>query len=420
MAAYRRYILDTNVLMDYPTSFLDIKDAEQVIVLPSTIVELELVKEKERGSRAQLARNALKEIEKALKVAVSGVMDNNGTEVVLGGDKWYGFPDDNFNSFDTHLIEKSVQLGAVLVTNDIGLRVRAASAGVDVVGYPFNQPSHYNEARELYVSKDVIDDIYTYGYVDAYRVEHDLLPNEYIVLRESTGSSQSTLARYDARRRLVTTIEQYTPWGVRPKNAGQRFSIDALMNDEVPIVVLSGRAGTGKTYMALAAALEKTLEERVYKKIIVVRPALRGMLGFFPGSKREKLYEWTQGVMDNGGSLLGSKDEFEHLIDVGTVELEDMSLLRGRTFEDTIIIIDEAQNSTPHQIKTAVSRVGANTKIVIIGDVTQIDHPGLTEDTCGLTHIVRKLHTSGELGAHVHLTDSKPRSLVAAWAAEYL
>ena len=234
---------------------------------------------------------------------------------------------------------------------------------------------------------------------------------------------------YDKKEKLIRLLKYDSSkvWGIRPKNVEQLFAFDLLLNDEIKLVTLVGFAGTGKTLLALATGLAKVLDENKYSKLLVSRPIipLGKDLGYLPGDVYEKLMPRMQPISDNleflfkeSNSSLSASGELENLIENNVIELEAVTYIRGRSIPNQFIIVDEAQNLTPHEIKTIITRVGANTKIVFTGDPYQIDHPYLDSDSNGLTYLVERFKNQ-PLAAHITFRKGE-RSELAQIAAELL
>jgi PhoH-like ATPase len=209
-------------------------------------------------------------------------------------------------------------------------------------------------------------------------------------------------------------------WGVKARNREQRFVLDLLMDQDVPIVTLIGKAGCGKTLCALASGLEQVIEDQRYTRLIVTRPVepLGRDIGFLPGTIEEKMRPWLSPIQDNLRYMMGDKHAFDMQLDRGVIEIEALPYIRGRSISDAFIIVDECQNTTVHEIKTILTRVGENTKIVLLGDIEQIDNIYIDETTNGLTYIIEKFKDH-ELAGHVTLRKGE-RSAVATLAAKVL
>jgi PhoH-like ATPase len=216
-------------------------------------------------------------------------------------------------------------------------------------------------------------------------------------------------------------------WGIRPRNVEQSFTLDLLLNDEIKLVTIVGKAGTGKTLLAIAAGLQKVTEEGLYQKLLVSRPIfpLGRDIGYLPGTVEEKLNPWMQPIFDNVEFLmnLSRSDKkagrgYHELLDLGLMEIEPLTYIRGRSIPNQFIIVDEAQNLTPHEVKTIITRVGDNTKIILTGDPFQIDNPYVDATNNGLVHVVNRFRNEKIAG---HITMAKgERSALAELAANLL
>ena len=281
----------------------------------------------------------------------------------------------------------------------------------------------YTGFTEILVDDDIVDQFYEKE--DVYLNDINLKTNEYVMLISNTNEKKTALGKHTNEhtplRRLYN--DKKGVWGIKPRNKEQSFLIDALMDPSIEIVTAIGKAGSGKTLCAIAAGLEQTLDDRssTYTRIIVSRPVqpLGKDIGFLPGTMEEKMSPWLMPIQDNLQTLMGNdKVTLDMYIQQGTIEIEAITYIRGRSIGKAFIIIDEAQNLTTHELKTIITRVGEGTKIVLTGDVEQIDNVYIDATTNGLTHAVEKFKDF-ELAAHVTLLKGE-RSRVATFAAENL
>lgn len=402
-------IIDTNVFLDNP-EILDIAQFHRAVIPMVVIEELDNIRNG-GGLMALPARRAVRSIDRYLMYLREGRIQR---EVVI---------DDSFPRMlpaDDVILETAKRHdGCVLLTNDLAMRVKAFAMGVRALPYPFGEADEDEyETREIFLPPEAISELYKEGRI-LYKEGH-LYPNEYVIIRDVEGSSQSALARYQPDGYLAL-VRPKTPWQVRHRNTEQLFAIDALMDDSIPVVVLTGVAGTGKTMLSLAAAFEQVIEKGLYQKVLIAKPTVPvgRDIGFLPGTKEEKLQVWLQNYSDNAEELFGSRDTFEMYVQTGIIEMESLAHIRGRSLKQSFIIIDEVQNCSLHEIKTFLTRVGESSKIVLLGDLTQIDNERITKATSGLSVLVDKGRES-DLVAHVHLTDARARSTVAAWATRAL
>ncbi|MGA7826909.1 MAG: PhoH family protein [Geobacteraceae bacterium] len=322
------------------------------------------------------------------------------------------------------------QVPVILVTKDTNLRIKADAIGLDAQDYESDKvdiSELYSGFSDFEVSPETVDRFYGQGWVDS---EEDLLPNQYVLLRDAGNPSHSALAKYvSAEKKLVPVIKagKEGVWSIHPRNREQTCALDALLDDSIKIVTLVGKAGTGKTLLAIAAGLHKTAEENVYNRLLVSRPVfpMGKDLGFLPGDVEEKLAPWMQPIFDNVELLLsGHEAEKRHskgyreLMAMGLMEIEPLTYIRGRSIPNQFLIVDEAQNLTPHEIKTIVTRAGEGTKIVLTGDPYQIDNPYVDSSSNGLTYLVERFKGQ-EISAHITMMKGE-RSALAELAANLL
>ena len=251
------------------------------------------------------------------------------------------------------------------------------------------------------------------------------LPNQFVLIKDELGGSSSAVGIVDEANRYVKKIRYDGEhiWGIKPRNVQQMMALEILLRSDLPLVTLIGKAGTGKTLLALAAGLMQTEDQGLYKKLLVARPIVPvgKDLGYLPGEKEEKLRPWMQPIFDNLEYLFNTKKPGELdaiLAGMSSIEVEALTYIRGRSIPDQFIIIDEAQNLTKHEVKTILTRVGDRSKIVLMGDPEQIDHPYLDEFNNGLTYVVEKFKQE-KISGHVKLVKGE-RSGLAQLAANLL
>ena len=251
-----------------------------------------------------------------------------------------------------------------------------------------------------------------------------LCPNQFVMLVSSSNEKKTALSRFTSYNTPLKKILEYKGgiWDVIPRNKEQSFSINLLMDPEIPIVTLVGKAGSGKTLLAIAAGLQQVLDPKdiIYKKLVISRPVqpLGKDIGFLPGTLEEKMHPWLMPVQDNLEFLMGDKTALSTYVSQGVIEIEALTYIRGRSISNAYIIIDEAQNLTRHELKTIITRVGEGTKIVLTGDIEQIDNVYIDETTNGLTYAVEKLKEY-DIAGHIALQKGE-RSKVATLAAKIL
>jgi PhoH-like ATPase len=314
----------------------------------------------------------------------------------------------------------------VFVSKDFAMRVKAQACGLAVEDYEnlkFSFDDIYRGIRKLEVNKIEIDQFYKDGTVSVGRT--DFFPNEYCVMTSPENSS--AIGKFNPHTgRMVSLLKtQQHIWGITPLNVEQRCALDVLLRDDVKLVTLVGQAGTGKTLLALACGLRKVFDEGIYNRILVSRPImpLGKDIGFLPGLKEEKLFHWMQPIYDNLEFLCNStgnepNETLRWVMESKKLEMEAVTYIRGRSLPKIFMIIDEAQNLTPHEVKTIISRAGDGTKVVLTGDPTQIDNPYLDKDSNGLTFTIGKFKEQKIFG-QIYLEKTE-RSELAALAAQIM
>ena len=332
----------------------------------------------------------------------------------------------------TALTEKkaSPRKKVIVVTRDINMRVKCDSVGLLCEDYQNHEIVSDPDAVYVGFVDHLVDDQFIdhfYAGDDVY-IEEDstvLYPNQFLMLVSSSNEKKTALAMFLNYNTPLKKIHKFDNiWGIKPKNKEQSFAFSILMNIDIPVVSLIGKAGTGKTLLAIAAGLEQIMGgqgNETYRKLIVSRPIqpMGKDIGYLPGTLEEKLLPWLAPIQDNLEYLMGNdKRAMQDHIDKGIIEVEALTYIRGRSISNAFIIIDEAQNLTNHELKTILTRVGENTKIVLTGDIDQIDNVYIDEKTNGLTYAVEKFKWY-DLAGHITLSKGE-RSKVASLAAKIL
>jgi len=438
----KNFVLDTNVLLHDPRSIFGFGDNDVVIPI-YVIEEIDNFKRdlSTLGRNARQVARYLDEFRTQGKLAEGvPIGPDLGCVRVLMMDRKLPpeMSAEGTHSIDDKILAVAVSLQArekdrptVFVSKDTNLRIRADAMGLhaadyDVEGVQLDEL--WSGISELDVSPEEVNEFYASGTIPCPGEAPP--PNAFIVLRDRNNPQHSAVAKYSAAKQaLVQLIKSPKEgvWGIRPRNKEQSFALDLLLNDEVRLVTIVGKAGTGKTLMAIAAGLQKTMEDGVYQKLLVSRPIfpLGRDIGYLPGSVEEKLNPWMQPIFDNVEYLMNlSRSEkkagrgYHELLDLGILEIEPLTYIRGRSIPNQYIIVDEAQNLTPHEVKTIITRVGDGTKIVLTGDPYQIDNPYVDQTNNGLIHVVNRFKTERIAG---HITMQKgERSPLAELAANLL
>jgi PhoH-like ATPase len=330
-------------------------------------------------------------------------------------------------------MEKEPSLEAVFITKDTNLRIRADAMGLVAEDYDTERveiSELYTGHTELVVPSELVDQMYKAGAEVEPPRSDGLASNQFVLLKDAANPSHTAMARLSASKgKLVPLIRPAREgvWGIRPRNLEQSYTLDLLLNDEIKLVTIVGKAGTGKTLLAIAAGLHKTTEESLYQKLLVSRPIfpLGRDIGYLPGDLEQKLNPWMQPIFDNVEFLmnLSRADKkagrgYHELLDLGILEIEALTYIRGRSIPNQFIIVDEAQNLTPHEVKTIITRVGDNTKIILTGDPFQIDNPYVDSTNNGLVHVVNRFKDE-KIAGHITLTKGE-RSSLAELAANLL
>lgn len=424
-------VIDTSVFIYDPEALFSFEDAR--IIIPFTVIEELEGCAKFRDESAKNASRALSNIRLLLERAgnhVGGITLPNGSELRIEVSS--ATPLSSEEKRKKFLTLELLQVidqrePMVFVTKSLSRRVRVEALGIEAKDYEnkrFSFRSLYRGYRELQVSISDIESFYTRGYLD---IQQDLLPspNEYFFLSSSEGN-YFALGCYLEKEKQIVTLKSLPQkiWGIQPLNTEQKCALDLLLRDDVKLVTLMGQAGSGKTVLALAAAMHQVFDKGNYNKLLISRPIvpMGKDIGFLPGLKEEKLLHWMQPIYDNMEFLfnihgMGDFSEALHsLMEAKKLEMEALTYIRGRSLPKVFMIIDEAQNLTPHEVKTIISRAGKGTKIVLTGDPTQIDSLYFDENSNGLTYLVGKFHHLSLYG-HIFMTKTERSELAAAAAA---
>jgi len=431
------YVLDTNVFLTNSKSIFEFGNND--IVIPLKVLD-EIDKHKKRQDGVGLnARGIIRTLDdlrskgnlyKGVRLAKGkGLISVRGYDienVPMGCD---------IESADNQIIATAIteksnspKRKVILVTRDINMRVKCDALEILTEDYVTNKV--VTDLNQLYtgfkthlVDDQLIDQIYSNEKISFEESDGKFFPNQFLMLVSNANEKKTALVmfkNYDVPLLKITEIKNNV-WGMRPRNKEQMFALQALLDPNIPIVTLVGKAGCGKTLLAIASGLEQVLETNQHKKLVISRPVqpLCKDIGYLPGTMEEKMRPWLMPIQDNIDFLLnGKKDHMSHLFEDGTIQIEALTYIRGRTMSNAFIIIDEAQNLTTHELKTIITRVGENTKIILTGDIEQIDSVYLDSTSNGLSYAVEKFKQY-QLSAHITLVKGE-RSKVATLASKVL
>jgi PhoH-like ATPase len=437
----KNFILDTNVLLHDPRSLFSFDDNN--VVIPIYVIE---EVDKFKRDQSELGRNS-RVVSRYLDALRAEGSLAEGVPLPAGGILRVVFSHRSLpahigdaNLMDNRILavaldikEREPDLRPVFITKDTSLRIRADAIGLIAQDYDAERveiSELFTGYAELFVPKEVVDQMYRPGAEVAAPDVEALSPNEFVLLKDAENPSHTAMARMNAAKgKLVPLLRPSKDgvWGIRARNMEQSYTLDLLLNDEIKLVTIVGKAGTGKTLLAIAAGLHKTTEEGNYQKLLVSRPIfpLGRDIGYLPGDVEQKLNPWMQPIFDNVEFLmnLSRADKkagrgYHELLDLGILEIEPLTYIRGRSIPNQFIIVDEAQNLTPHEVKTIITRVGDGTKIILTGDPFQIDNPYVDSTTNGLVHVVNRFKQE-RIAGHITMTKGE-RSALAELAANLL
>jgi PhoH-like ATPase len=445
----RTYVLDTNVFLYDPNS-IHVFDEHDLVIPITVIEEIDRFKKdlNETGRNARMISRRLDELRKNGSLSSGVPLSSGGTlRVAMPDGQSYlpaGFgPSSNDNLILNTVLSLHQRAGlapVVFVTRDTNMRIKADALGVTAEDYEhahIDVDERYTGISTMQVPAARVAELYSRGWLpmeeEEARAAH-LYPNQFVVMQSEEQSGQTALVRRDQKKSRLKLVGRYKEgiWGIFARNKEQLFALDLLLDDSISVVTIDGMAGTGKTLLAMAAGLKLVADEKKFRRLVVSRPIfpLGRDLGFLPGDISEKLNPWMKPIFDNLDLLLGgSNDEernrrsngqpsYQALIDQGLVEVEPLTYIRGRSLPRQYLVVDEAQNLTPHEVKTVITRAGEGTKLVLTGDPQQIDNPYVDATSNGLTYVVERFKDS-PLAGHITLRKGE-RSELAETAARLL
>jgi len=438
-------VLDTNVLLQTPYALYSFGD--NTIVIPEVVLEeLDNFKKdnSELGANARQTARLIDSLRSRGNLNEGIKLENQGTLKVYIDDLGGKLPEGWENSNDNKILRlcKGLQErgeNVFLVTKDVFERIKADVIGIVAQDFYAEQVAgseeQYKGRLNVYTSEEKINEFYKKGRMNiddvfCYSPDYckkeleEKICNQFFIIHSSTNEKQTALGRFDGKEIVSLKYLQERPFGVTPRNAGQKFMQEALMTDadKAPLVIIKGPAGTAKTFYSLAVGLQKIMLDRskLYRKILVCRPNIKldEDIGFLPGTEQEKIAPFLRPIVDNLEVLIDNdeeeryksekelKDKVDELFDRKIINTEAIAFIRGRSIVKQWVIIDEAQNLTPKQVKGIITRAGMGTKIILLGDPEQIDHPFLDIRTNGLCYASEKMKGS-PLCYQVTLTDGE-------------
>ena len=435
----KNYVLDTNVLLHDPTSLYAFEDND--VVIPVYVIEEMDNFKKQQDELGRNARAVSRELDRFRK---EGSL-NKGVPLPEGGTLRVLFAktvipahlrsnhqkDDQILGVGLDIRSAEPEKPTIFVTMDTNLRIRADALGLEAQDYEKGQvrsKEMYSGHSEIWMSAEDMNRLHKDGTVEL--PEGPLSPNEYLTIKDLENPNHKTLGKVaDEKDRVVSVQPQKKPiWGILPRNREQVFALDLLLDPEIKLVALSGKAGTGKTLLAVACGLFQVTDEQRYERMLVSRPIfpLGKDIGFLPGTVEQKLNPWMQPIHDSIDFLLSANrrdkgknsEPYGGLIDMKIIQIEPLTYIRGRSIPNQFLIIDEAQNLTPHEVKTILTRAGEGTKVILTGDPYQIDHPYLDSLSNGLAYTLARFREEGIAGSMV--LEKGERSKLAELAANLL
>lgn len=429
------FVLDTNVLLHDASAMLRFED--NTVILPMTIIE-ELDRFKKQpeitGRNARQASRTLDALRKQGHLVEGVTVNGSGLLRVALCDRetLQQLPTElERDSGDNMILAVALQLkrqyecAVVLVSKDTNVRIKADALGLDAEDYEAGKidvDDLYSGMAEVTVTTEEIDRLFQHGGIT---LDEAFLPNQALTLVDVANPSHTALAIVDGSHGKVVPLNKLPRTGVsriQARNREQNFAFELLLRDSVQLVTLVGKAGTGKTLLAIAAGLQKVADENLYTRLLISRPVvpMGKDIGYLPGDISDKLTPWMQPLYDNFDLIFGTQDAHskpahwrrghEELIERGILQIEALTYIRGRTIPKQFLIVDEAQNLTPHEVKTILTRAGEGTKVILTGDPDQIDNPYVDAASNGLTYVVEKF--KGEaLAGHITLTKGERSTL---------
>lgn len=435
------FVIDTNVILHDPTAILRFEDNE--IVLPIAVIE-ELDRFKKQpemnGRNAREVSRTLDQLRQEGHLTTGVTLSNGGKLRVSLSDRHTLKelpPELNGDLADNSILAVGMQCKhrcqcpVIVVSKDTNLRIKADALGLNAEDYETDKvdvEELYTGTTEVLIDAEKISEFFQTGSIT---LDREFLPNQDVTLVDRVNPSHTALGMVSGKSNTIVPLLALPKLGVsriQPRNREQRFALNLLLQDSIKLVTLVGKAGTGKTLLAIAAGLQKVADEKLYTRLLISRPVvpMGKDIGFLPGDINEKLTPWMQPLYDNFDLIFGTQDTkdkpghwrrgHEELIEMGLLQIEPLTYIRGRTIPQQFLIIDEAQNLTPHEVKTIITRAGEGTKVVLTGDPEQIDNPYIDAASNGLTYVVERFKHE-PLAGHITLEKGERSSLAERAAA---
>tara|TARA_R110002020_G_scaffold50716_9_gene143398 strand:+ start:120585 stop:121886 length:1302 start_codon:yes stop_codon:yes gene_type:complete len=427
------FIIDTNVLLYHEDAIHGFP--ESMVVIPMEVLEeLDTFKtcDDSRGNSARYINRFLDSLREGGSLD-KGVTLNNDQVIIVSSDSDMGFlPSGMVDNVDNRILSLAIHFESkgytpVVITRDISLRIKCDSLSINAENYSkekaiVDRKGAYTGVSVVNVSGSVIDEFYSNGHISCEDAGSKFRPNECVVLKAENKKSALAMASVSGglKKLYAPPNGGLTIQGITPRNKEQRFALELLLNKDVHMVTMTGMAGSGKTLMAIASSLQLMLDNK-YDKIIISRPvqSMSKDIGFLPGTKFEKMEPWLQPIFDNFKYVFKNSEHYlDLLIEKKKIEVEALTYIRGRSLPNTIFIVDEAQNITLQEAKAILTRMGENSKLIMIGDLHQIDSPHMDTSSCGLATVV-EMFKDFELSGHITLLKGE-RSKLASHAAKIM
>ncbi|MFP4199318.1 MAG: PhoH family protein [Halanaerobium sp.] len=432
------FVLDTNVLLNDPRAIYSFEDNDVIIPL-AVLEEIDNLKTKssDLGFNARESSRILEELRSKGNLHDGVELESGGTvKIVINGglELPEGLSsskmDNRIISTAIHLQKENKDKKVVMISDDINLRLICDGYGLKAEEHNstrLKEEEIYSGFKEIKCGSSLIDTFFQEEKIslsDLDQLEDSLYANEFVQLTADDRNKNTALARFDGENLVTLRYNKKQPAKIRARNREQQLAFELLLDDEIQLVTISGKAGTGKTLLAIAAGLSKVVDEQVFSKLLVARPIqpMGKEMGFLPGDVEEKMGPWMQPIFDNLDFIVHrNKDarfSYQKLVDKDLIQVEALTYIRGRSVPDQFIIIDEAQNLSLHEVKTIVTRAGEDSKLIFTGDPFQIDNPYLNFHKNGLNYLAHKFHDQ-KIAGHIMLKEGE-RSELAEIASDLL